>query len=137
MLTEKEIQNGKAKGMAAKPQGTAYKLADGQGLYLYVSTTGAKSWRFDYRHGGKRYTLTHGPYPEVASGEARDRHMLARKALERGENPALVKQRVRQDALAAAGDTFKAIAEIWFEGKSKARSVAWADNVRRWLDRNG
>ena len=36
MLTEKEIQNGKAKGMAAKPQGKAYKLADGQGLYLCV-----------------------------------------------------------------------------------------------------
>jgi len=85
-----------------------------------------------YRHGGKRYTLTHGPSPEVASSEARDRHTVARKALERGENPVLVKQRGRQDALAAAGNTFKA----WFEGKSKARSAAWADNVRRWLDRD-
>ncbi|WP_426390261.1 Arm DNA-binding domain-containing protein [Variovorax sp. R-27] len=30
---------------AAKPREKAYKLADAHGLYLYVSPTGAKSWR--------------------------------------------------------------------------------------------
>ena len=129
MLTDTKVRQAKAKDKA-------YKVSAGGGLYLYVSATGAKSWRFDYRHSGKRYTLTHGPYPEVTCADASDRHSLARKALERGENPALVKQRVRQDAMAAAGDTFKAIAEVWFEGKSKARSAAWRDNARRWLDRD-
>src|ERR1700692_2313964 len=111
MLTDTKVRQSKAKGKA-------FKLSDSGGLYLYVSTTGAKSWRYDYRHTGRRYTLTHGPYPEVSLADARDRHTAARKALERGENPALAKQRTRQDALAAAGDTFKAIAEVWFEGKS-------------------
>ncbi|HUL41478.1 MAG TPA: integrase arm-type DNA-binding domain-containing protein, partial [Burkholderiales bacterium] len=129
MLTDIKVRQAKAK---AKP----YKLADAQGLYLYISTTSAKSWRYDYRHSGKRFTLTHGPYPQVSLNEARERHALARKTLERGENPALIKQRVRQDALAAAGDTFKAIAEVWFAGKSKARSKAWQESTRRWLNRD-
>ena len=38
------------------------KLSDRDGLYLYLSPTGAKSWRYDYRFGGRRYTLTHGGY---------------------------------------------------------------------------
>ena len=39
-----------AKAKNAKPkEGAPQKLADGGGLYLYVSTTGAKSWRYDYR----------------------------------------------------------------------------------------
>jgi hypothetical protein len=31
-----------------------YKLADGNGLYLLVYPTGAKNWRFKYRHGRRR-----------------------------------------------------------------------------------
>lgn len=38
---------------AAKPKEKPYKLTDGGGLVLYVTTTGAKSWRLQYRFGGK------------------------------------------------------------------------------------
>ncbi|MET0250339.1 MAG: Arm DNA-binding domain-containing protein, partial [Sphingobium sp.] len=37
----------------AKPRERDYKLADSGGLYLYVTTKGAKSWRMKYRHAGK------------------------------------------------------------------------------------
>lgn len=129
MLTDTKARQAKAK---AKP----YKVSDRDGLYLYVSTTGAKSWRYDYRHSAKRYTLTHGQYPQLALAQARERHAAARSGLEQGKNPATLKQRGRQDAMAAAGDTFKTIAEVWFAGKSKVRSEAWAENARRWLDRD-
>lgn len=46
-LTDIQIRNAKAE---AKPR----KLADAEGLYLYVSTAGAKSWRLDYSYLGKR-----------------------------------------------------------------------------------
>ena len=45
MLTDTKARQAKAK---AKP----YKLADDKGLYLYVSPSGAKSWRYDYRIDG-------------------------------------------------------------------------------------
>jgi hypothetical protein len=50
-----------------------YKLADSGGLYLFVTTTGFKSWRLKYRFGGKEKRLVFGPYPEVSLSEARER----------------------------------------------------------------
>ena len=35
---------------ALKPKDKSYKLTDGQGLYIFVSPTGIKSWRIDYSH---------------------------------------------------------------------------------------
>jgi integrase len=128
MLTDTKAKQSKAR---TKP----YKLADGGGLYLYVTAAGARSWRYDYRLWGKRYTLTLGQYPEVTVGEARDRHALARKAVERGENPSLTKKREKQAASLSAGNTFKALAEAWYSGKTQARSDSWKENTRRWLDK--
>ena len=45
-----------------KPDGTASKLSDSEGLYLYLSPTGGKLWRMDYRFSGKRKTLSFGAY---------------------------------------------------------------------------
>lgn len=35
-----------------KSDGTPTKLANSAGLYLYLSATGGKSWRMDYRFAG-------------------------------------------------------------------------------------
>ncbi|MEY2170573.1 Arm DNA-binding domain-containing protein [Rhodanobacter sp. 1-6] len=55
---------------ALKPRDKAYKVTDAAGLYVVVSPTGAKSFRYDYRHGVAdsdpskpgRWTLTIGRY---------------------------------------------------------------------------
>ena len=36
----------------ALPAEKSYKLADGGGLYLLVTTAGGKYWRYDYRFAG-------------------------------------------------------------------------------------
>ena len=41
------------------------KVSDSDGLYLYASPAGVKSWRYDYRFQGKRLTATFGKYPLV------------------------------------------------------------------------
>ena len=56
---------------AAKPREKAYKLTDAHGLYLFVSPTGAKSWRANYTAGGKQKTKTYGLYPAVSLADAR------------------------------------------------------------------
>ena len=59
------------KARAAKRKATPYKLADRDGLYLFIAPSGAKFWRFDYRLAGARETLTIGRYPDVGLGAAR------------------------------------------------------------------
>ncbi len=103
-LTDVQIRNAKK---SEKP----YKLPDGKGLYLYVSTAGGKSWRLDYAYFGKRKTLTLGAYPAIGLAEARSRRDEAKKKLSEGLDPSLAKKREQLAAKAAAGNTFGLIAD--------------------------
>ncbi|MEN5204505.1 Arm DNA-binding domain-containing protein [Stenotrophomonas sp. TWI700] len=66
----------------AKPSEKPQKLADGGGLYLLITTAGAKSWRWKYRVAGKEKLLTLGLYSEVtlAHGARRPRGRSAAAA---------------------------------------------------------
>ena len=55
----------------AKPAERPYKLADANGLYLYISPTGLKSWRKNYKRDGKQATKTFGRWPDVSLVDAR------------------------------------------------------------------
>jgi hypothetical protein len=61
----------------AKPKEKPYKLADQHSLYLLVNKVG-KYFRFDYRFGGKRKTLSLGVYPK-SKREARRCPEITRK----------------------------------------------------------
>ncbi|RTL18577.1 MAG: DUF4102 domain-containing protein [Sphingomonadaceae bacterium] len=125
-----------AKVKAAKPRETAYKLTDGGQLFLHVSPAGGKHWRMNYTFGinaaGKpaQKTLTIGPYPVVSLGEAREARDAAKRLLHEGRDPAVVKQLTRRDRSAAAVNTFRVVAERWFElksGWSLAKRKAWRE----------
>lgn len=89
----------------AKPQAKAYKLTDGHGLYLYVSSAGAKSWRSNFMLQGKQKTRTYGLWPELSLADARKAHAAARDV------PASVA------AARAAVPTFKSVATEWLKKK--------------------
>lgn len=86
-LSPTRINNAKAK---PKP----YKLTDGAGLYVAVSASGTKTWRFQYRFGGEREEVTIGRYPEIGVADARDRdrHFEYRAAQAGGENPSEIRR---------------------------------------------
>jgi hypothetical protein len=44
--------------MKNRPMAKAYRLADGDGLYLYVPPSGVLAWQFRYRLGDKPQTAT-------------------------------------------------------------------------------
>ena len=71
-LTDTAIKNAKAR---AKP----YKMTDGGGLYVLVSPTGAKLWRYKYRIGGKEGTFAIGEYPAFGVAKARPEHEKSRE----------------------------------------------------------
>lgn len=95
------------------PKVKPYKLFDGGGLYLLVTPKGGRFWRVKYRYAGKEGTLSLGAYPEVTLGEARIKHVAARRLLMQGISPSVARQldnlsirdeaaRQKSDAKAAA-----------------------------------
>jgi integrase len=73
MLTVKAVE-------AAKPKDKPYKIADGAGLYLFISPTGAKSWRANFTVAGKQQTRTYGQYPQITLAKAREAHQEAKSS---------------------------------------------------------
>ena len=122
----------------AKPKERDYKLADSAGLYLFVTTKGAKSWRYKYRQPGtgKEKRLTFGLFPDVSLSEARDRRDAARAMVRAGKDPQIEAEKERAAAIAAAGATFKAIAEEWMADESPGWSASHKDRVRFRLERD-
>jgi len=62
-----------AKARNAKPKARQFKVFDTDGLFLLVSPSGGKWWRFKYRLDGKEKLISLGTYPEVSLAQARGR----------------------------------------------------------------
>jgi hypothetical protein len=107
----------------AKPRAKSYKLADEKGLYLVVTPSGGKLWRFDYRQDEKRKTLGVGKWPEVELAAARQRRDNARKRLADGEDPTAAD---KAEALATE-NAFETIARNWH---ARAKT-AWTPRYAR------
>lgn len=128
-LTVAEVRN-------AKASERDYKLSDSGGLFLFITKKGAKSWRYKYRHAGKEKLLTFGLFPDVSLSEARDRRDAARALVRSGKDPSVEAEKAKQAAIAAAGATFKTIAEEWMADESPGWSAAHATRVRFRMERD-
>ena len=102
-LTDRTIKAKKEKGY----------YADGDGLYLQVSTTGAKSWIFRFKSKGKARDMGLGGFPSVSLSEARQKAKDARKHRDEGNDPIAARAAAEaQKRLAEArGTTFRECAE--------------------------
>lgn len=113
-----------AKIKAAKPRDSAYKLADAEQLYLFVSPAGGKHWRMNYTYGrnakGKpaQKTLALGSYPSVTLLDARARRDAAKAMLRANQDPAVEKRIAARAHALDNANTFEAVAIQWFELKS-------------------
>ncbi len=124
------------KARAAKAKERPYKFTDRDGLYLYVTTKGAKSWRYDYRLKGSRETLTIGQYPDVSLTVARDRLGDARRKVAQGVSPAEAKQEAKAQAKIAKKNTVQALGQDWYQARSGSRSRSWCANAKRFLEQD-
>lgn len=120
-LTDTAVRNA-----THKPDGKAYKLTDGGGMYLFVGRS-AKSWRYNYSFGGKRNTYTIGTYPEISLKEARRLHEEARERLAHGIDPNIHKL-VMKAAQGKADDCFEVVAREWFVKFSEGKG--WSDDYK-------
>jgi hypothetical protein len=80
---------------AASPREKPYRLTDGDGMYLEVSPSGGKYWRFKYRFGGKQKVLALGVHPDVTAAAARRQRESSRALLAAGIDPSEARKEER------------------------------------------
>jgi len=112
------------------------KLADSGSLYLSVTKTGFKSWRWKYRFAGKEKRLTFGPYPEVSLKETRDKRDQASAELRVNKDPGVEDRKREMRAHASAGATFKAVGQRWYEAQCPRWSPLQREKVIHALKRD-
>jgi integrase len=125
-LTDVQVRN-------AKPRDKEYKITDGSGLYLLVTPTGGKIWRFDYRLNDKRKTLSFKSYPEISLADARQRREDARKLVANGVDPGEIKKAQKAIEQARA-ETFKTVTLEWYDQKKPEWSDNHAERLLRRLE---
>lgn len=103
MLTKLAIDN-------LKPRPTRYEVPDGNGLYVVVQPTGRKTFavRFQINGRPRKLTLDRG----LTLAEARAAAAKAMVEVEKKHDPTVDKRNAKDKQRAAAGNTFRAVAEI-------------------------
>ncbi len=125
-----------AKLRAAQPRDKAYKLFDAHRLYLFVSPAGSKAWRLNYRYDGKNKSLSLGSYPLVGLVQARARADAARRLLDEGKDPAVVKRLRTKANIEAARLTFEKVAREWHAVNTPQWAKVHASDVLRTFERD-
>lgn len=126
LLTDRQIRN-------AKPKPKDYRLADGDGLYIFVAHTGGKSFQYRYKFNGKGQTIT---LKEASSlTDARDEADRLRKLIAAGDDPKVAKHLARVAKIAANAQTFETVAAQWVaaETRRKKWSPAYVAEVEMSL----
>ena len=120
----------------AKPADKDYKLFDGAGLFLQVTPSGGKLWRFKYRFDGKQKLLAIGQYPQVSLTNARKRREEARVLLANGQDPGEAKKAAKKDALIKEASSFELIAREWYGKNETVWSHGHALTVKCRLEKD-
>ena len=128
-LTDTAVRN-------AKPKEKGYKLADSEGMYLFIHPAGGRYWRMKYRFEGKEKLLALGVYPEVSLKDARERRSDARKLLANGVDPGNNKKAVKAAATESASNTFEVIAREWLAKFSPNWAEGHSSKIKRRLEKD-
>jgi hypothetical protein len=99
-----------------------YKRSDSGGLFMLVTTTGSKLWRFGYRFDATQKLLALGQYPVTSLADARIKRDDAKKLLAEGIDPSADRKEERRNSRIARANTFEAIAKELMD-KFEARAM--------------
>ena len=118
-----------------KAQEKAYKLFDGEGLYIHVTPKGSKLWRMSYRSDGKQKTLSFGKYPQVSLQRAREKRLDAKRLLADGIDPMEHARAEEAESSAKNEHTFEKIALEYLEKSVKDGNAEATMKKKRWYCR--
>jgi integrase len=120
----------------AKPGKKPKRLYDSAGLYLEISPTGGRWWRFAYRFAGKRKLLSLGVSNDVPLAIARKRRDEARVLLADGLDPSAARQAAKREASARVTNSFEAVAREWYAKRAHTWVASHAADILRRLESN-
>ena len=114
----------------AKPNGNKItRLWDkgGSGLYLEVTPNGRKGWRKKFYYNGREKRISLGIYPNIKLAKARRLSNQAQELLDAGINPSEQRRINKLQGLENNENTFRAVAERWFD----SRKIDWSEGYQR------
>jgi integrase len=120
----------------ARPGKKPKRLYDSGGLYLEISPTGGRWWRFAYRFAGKRKLLSLGVSNDVPLAIARKRRDEARVLLADGVDPSAARQAEKREAAGRVTSSFEAVAREWYAKRAHTWIHSHATDVMRRLESN-
>lgn len=129
MLTDTRVRT-------AKPRPKSYKLADSNRLYLLVTSSGGKLWRWNYTYDGKQKSMAFGAYPVVSLADARGKRDEAVAILSEGRDPAIARKLKIEANIEAGRMTFERVAREWYENSKAQWAKIHASDVIRSLERD-
>jgi integrase len=122
---------------ALKPRANAYRVADTNGLCIEIRPTGARVWRYRFRHAGSASIVTLGEYPSMSLAHARAERDKARALVKEGANPAHVAKAVRVVKLEQLRNTFASVAlEFLAKREREGMGVSSVERGRRLIEKD-
>lgn len=128
-LTDVAVRNAGAKEKQ-------YKLFDGDGLFLFVSATGRKWWRYRFVLQGKENLYALGVYPAVSLREARKARDDAKLDVLRGINPCAKRKAEKAAIHCAAANAFEVVAREWHALNQKKWVPTHSKHILAYLEKD-
>lgn len=128
-LTDTAVRN-------AKPGEKPAKLFDERGLFLIVTPTGGKWWRFRYKFDNKEKLLSLGVYPDVGLKDARERRDAARKLLADGIDPGENRKAMKAVKQDRAANSFEVVTREWYGKHAPNWAEHHGDRIIRRFERD-
>lgn len=131
MLTPSAVAN-------AKPQDKPYKLHDERAMFLLVTPSGGKLWRWKYRRPitRKENLLALGSFPEVSLKRAREKREEVRALLAEGIDPGEQRKAHAAATLVRMENTFAAVADELLRQRAAKIAPGTAARERRLLEKD-
>jgi integrase len=110
-----------------------YKRSDSGGLFMLVTKTGSKLWRYAYSFDAKQKLLAIGQYPLVSLADARTKRDNAKKLLADGIDPSVERKAERRQARIARSNTFEAVAKELMDKFEAEGDAPTTLKKKQWL----
>ncbi len=100
---------------------------------MLVTPQDSRLGRLAYRFDGKQKLLALGKYPDISLADARTARDAARKLIAAGDDPSQARKQEKRQRLIAAGHTFRAVADEWFEAQKPRWVSSYSDRLESRL----
>ncbi len=140
LLKDAQIRNAKCDNAVVR------KMADGDGLYMWIYPDGRRYWRFRYwqyvpgaegeKGRRKEKCLSLGVYPDISLAAVREKADIERKRLQEKLDPSFERKADQRRREESAENSFAASGREWLAKRSKKWSASHISDVTRRCEIN-